>query len=205
MKLISRTTLTLIFSMLTLFSIYGQSSRDQKKLKDPSHIGWGVNLGNIGFSSNTFQFGLGPNIAYRLTESWALGFMMKLDYFYVRYPSYNLKFSAFDLGPTVFTRWKPLLNMDGATPFMQGIFIQGEYERAFIAREATDELGNLILNNKGNRIESVRNGEDYLYVGLGLSNGYPFSTFISIHFNVIDNPQLTRIPFDYRFGFTFNY
>ena len=93
--------------------------------------------------------------------------------------------------------------MDGATPFLKGIFLQAEYERAFIAREKTDEFGKIIVN--GNRIETVRKGEDYMYLGLGASSGYPFSTFVSLHYNVIDKPELTRIPFNYRIGFTYNY
>ncbi len=194
------------FLILILFgSFLHAQSTVRKKEKEPSPIGFGANLGNIRFFNNTFQFGLSPNIAYRFSPSFAAGFMLKADYYSVRYPSFNLRFSALDLGPTVFTRWKPLVNMDGATPFLRGIFIQAEYERALIARESTDEFGNLILNDKGNRIKTVRSGEDYLYLGLGLSSGYPFSTVVSIHYNVIDMATLSRIPFDYRFGFTYNY
>lgn len=196
--------LILAFMVGLLAPLPGQSSQ-QKKGKEPSRFGWGINLGNIGFSNSTFQFGLGPNIAYKLSEPLAIGLMFKLDYYYVRYRSLDLKFSAFDIGPTLFTRWKPFLNMDGATPFMEGLFFQAEYERAFIARERTDAAGNLILNDEGDRILSERNPEDYVYLGIGAASGYPFSSFISIHYNVNDNIQASRIPFDYRIGFTFHY
>lgn len=192
----------IILSFLT--SGRAQTSQ-QKKGKEPSRFGWGINLGNIGFSNSTFQFGLGPNIAYKIGDPLAIGLMFKLDYYYVRYRSIDLKFSAFDIGPTLFTRWKPLYNMDAATPFMKGLFLQAEYERAFIAREKTDAAGNLILNDEETRILSERNPEDYVYIGIGAASGYPFSSFISIHYNVNDNAQASRIPFDYRIGFTFHY
>lgn len=170
-----------------------------------SKLGYGVNLGNIAFAGSAFEFGLSPNIVYKLDEALAVGFMLKLNYFYEKYPQYGLKYSAFDLGPTVFTRWKPLLKIDNATPFMQGLFIQAEYERAYPARPAYDEFGNLILNDNGTTIKTERIGEDYLYVGIGAASGYPFSTFFSIHYNVIDKIELSRSPFDYRIGFTYNY
>jgi hypothetical protein len=203
MKSISQFSLSLLVVLATLVSAQAQASKHPQKKKKESPIGYGINLGNIQFYNSTFQFGLGPNIAYKLGESTAVGFMMKLDYYYIKYRDLGLKFSSFDLGPTVFTRWKPLWTMDGATPFLQGIFLQAEYERAFIARAKTDEFGNIIL--KGDRIEAERHGEDYLYLGIGASSGYPFSTFFSIHYNVIDKPELTRIPFNYRIGFTYNY
>ena len=112
------------------------------------------------FSTNTFQFGLAPNIAYKISEPLAVGFMIKLDYYYIRYPQYDLKFSSFDIGPTAFARWKPLYNLTGGTEFLQGLFLQMEYERAFISRPKTDDFGNVIVN--GNRIVAERNGEDYL-------------------------------------------
>jgi len=170
-----------------------------------SKIGYGVNLGNIAFAGSAFEIGLSPNVAYRFDESFAAGFMLKLNYYYEKYPQYNLKYSAFDLGPTVFTRWKPLVKMDNATPFMQGIFLQAEYERSYPARPAYDEFGNLILNDNGTTIKTERVGEDYLYIGIGAASGYPLSTFFSFHYNVIDKIELSRSPFDYRIGFTYNY
>lgn len=203
--MIRKTTLIVSLIAMSLTLGYGQAPSPRKKGKEPSNFGWGINLGNIGFSTNTFQFGLGPNVAYKLQDNLAVGLMFKLDYYYIKYRSYNLKFSAFDVGPTLFTRWKPFLGTEGATPFMEGLFIQAEYEKAFIARERTDAAGNLILNDNGTRILSDRNAEDYVYIGIGAASGYPFSSFVSIHYNVNDNFQSSRIPFDYRIGFTFHY
>lgn len=175
-----------------------------KKDDEPSRWGFGVNLGNIGFSSTAVAIGLDPNVAYRLEENLAVGFMMKMNYYHAKY--YNtLNYSSFDWGPTIFARWKPLMLAEKATPFMQGIFLQTEFERSYVSREAIDEFGNLILNDDGTKILTEVNAEHYLYVGAGLSSGYPFSSFISFHYNILDDAELSRLPFTYRIGFTWNY
>jgi hypothetical protein len=193
---------TRLYLILLLFAsvpaiLDAQTDKKKPSGKFSQHLGFGANLGNIRFSNYTFQFGLSPNIAYRLGESTAVGIMLRLDYYYERFPEYgNQKFSAFDIGPAAFIRWKPLWTMDGVTPFLKGIFLQAEYERASIARPFLD--GNL-------RVFTMRESENYLYLGLGASSGFPFATHISIHYNVLDDINASRIPFDYRFGFTYNY
>ena len=196
-----------LFLTISCQSLLGQSSAPKVKVEDePSRIGWGINIGSIGFANSNFQLGLTPNIAYRLTESLAAGMMLKLDYYHQKYTQPDVSFSALNYGPTAFIRWKPLWTMEGATPFMKGICIQTEYEKAFFSREAIDEFGNLLLNDDGTKILKDYYSEDYLYVGAVLSSGYPFSTFISFHYNVLDSGQdYTRDPFDYRIGFTMNY
>jgi hypothetical protein len=173
-----------------------------KKEPAEKRLGYGVNLGNISFYGSEFQVGLAPNIAYKLQDQLAVGFMLKLDYYYYKDNYYQLKYSSFDVGPTIFTRWKPLMKTNGATPFMQGLFLQAEYEHASIARPY-DEFGN--INTSGNKIIGFRNWEDYIYVGLGAASGYPFSTFFSVHYNILDDFSHSRQPFSYRIGFTWNY
>lgn len=176
--------------------------------KEPSKWGLGINLGNIGFSNSTVQIGLDPNVAYRLDDAFSVGFMMKLFYYYAKYQTYTgdyINYSSFDFGPTLFARWKPLLKVEEATPFMKGLFLQAEYERAYIAREKTDEFGNLVLNDEGTKILSETNLEHYLYIGAGVSSGYPFSTFFSLHYNLLNSVESSRVPLTYRIGFTWNY
>lgn len=178
-----------------------------KKDDEPSKWGFGVNLGNIGFAGSAVNIGLDPNVAYRLADNFAVGFMVKMNYYHAKYeyPTTTLKYTSFDWGPTLFSRWKPLLKMENATPFMQGIFLQLEYERSFVSREAYDQFGNLILNDDGTKIETVVNEENYLYIGGGLSSGYPFSSFVSFHYNILDEAELSRNPTTFRIGFTWNY
>ena len=169
-----------------------------------SPFGYGINLGNIYFTTYSFQIGLDPNVAYKLDEALAVGFMLKLNYYYEKLTPYGIdaKYSGWDFGPTVFTRWKPLLKAENATPFMQGIFLQAEYERAFISRP-TDEFGNISI--EGDKVIPFKEQENYLYIGAGFASGYPFSSFISFHYNIIDDVELSRVPFTYRIGFTWNY
>lgn len=183
-------------------------SGPEEKASEPSRWGFGVNLGNIAFTSNAVNIGLDPNVAYRLQDGFAVGFMMKMNYYNAKYQvtsTQNLTYTAFDWGPTIFGRIKPLLKANNATPFMQGLFLQAEFERSYVSREAVDEFGNLILNDDGTKIETVVTPEHYLYIGGGLSSGYPFSSFISFHYNLLDNAELSRLPFTYRIGFTWNY
>lgn len=180
----------------------------EKKDSEPSKWGFGVNLGNIAFAGSAVNIGLDPNVAYRFQDGLAVGFMMKMNYYHAKYQvsaTDFLTYTAFDWGPTIFGRIKPLLKAENATPFMQGIFLQAEFERSYVSREAIDEFGNLKLNDDGTKIETVVNAEHYLYVGAGLSSGYPFSSFISFHYNLLDNAELSRLPFTYRIGFTWNY
>lgn len=204
MKSLLRTLFTLALLQAITSTGFSQSVKSDEDDREPSRIGYGVNIGNIRFYNRAFEFGLAPNVAYRLTESLSAGFMLKVDYFFEKYPAYDAKFSAFDLGPTFFTRLKPLWSWDDATPFLQGIFIQAEYEHAFLTRPFVYPDGSPVIGTDG-KVEKGKVEEDFVYVGLGLSNGYPFSTFVSIHYNVLDNSQSLRFPFNYRIGFTYNY
>lgn len=198
MRYCTRLLAIIFFQVFILVALQAQQEEEVEMKSKPVNLGFGVNIGNIRFYNNAFQFGLSPNIALRLGEATAVGLMLKLNYNYQRFPEYrNQKFSSFDIGPTIFTRWKPLWSIDGATPFLQGLFLQAEFERASIARPYIDQSNGDIF--------TVRESENYLYLGLGAASGWPFSSFISIHYNILDDAEATRIPFDYRIGFTYNY
>jgi hypothetical protein len=190
--------LPLIFCQLVVMaSLQAQQDEDKDMKSKSSKLGFGINVGNIRFYNDAFQFGLSPNVAYRLSESTAVGFMLKLNYYYERFRDFgNQKWSAFDVGPTIFGRWKPLYSLE-TTPFLQGLFIQLEYEKASIARP--------FINQSTGDIFTMRESENYGYVGIGASSGWPFSTFFSLHYNLLDDSEATRIPWDYRIGFTYNY
>jgi len=181
-----------------------ETTTTPEKKKEEPRLGYGVNLGALQFAGNTFQFGLSPNVAYKLQEIWVVGFMLKVDYYYFKITdgNQNYKYSSFGLGPTIFTRVKPLWKVNGATPFMKGIFLQAEYEHATIS-QPYDEFGNFIVN--GDKIVGVRRWEDYMYIGAGATSGYPFASFVSIHYNILDDINHSRVPFNWRIGFTWNY
>ncbi len=204
MKALLQFLLAFMVLISTTMTGFSQSVRTEEDDKEPSRVGYGLNIGNIRFYNRAFEFGLAPNVAYRLSESLSVGFMLKVDYFFQKYPIENAKFSAFDFGPTVFARMKPLWSWEDATPFLQGIFIQAEYEHAFLTRPFVYPDGSPVIGSDG-KVEKGKVEEDFVYLGLGLSNGYPFSTFVSIHYNVLDDSQSLRFPFSYRIGFTYNY
>jgi hypothetical protein len=203
MKAIKLLILSSLLVVLTMVNGNSQSKKVPKKGKEPSPIGFGINLGNVSFFNHTFQFGLSPNVAYKVSESLALGLMLKANYYYEKFPVERAKFSAFDLGPTVFARYKPLWGWDNATPFLKGLFLQAEYEKGFLTRYYVDQSGYPIIID--NHVERLKFKEDFVYVGIGASSGYPFSTFVSIHYNLLDDFDSARDPFEYRIGFTYNY
>ncbi|HZV68354.1 MAG TPA: hypothetical protein VFG10_02390 [Saprospiraceae bacterium] len=203
MKAIKYIILSSLLILVTWIHVSAQSNKKPVKGKDPAPIGYGVNLGNVSFFNHTFQFGLAPNVAYKVGESLALGFMLKVDYYYEKFPFEQVKFSAFDFGPTVFARYKPLWSWDAATPFLRGLFLQAEYEKAFLTRYLIYSNGAPVVID--GKLERTKFEEDFLYVGLGASSGYPFSTFVSIHYNLLDDFDSARNPFVYRIGFTYNY
>lgn len=218
MNLVFKSFFALILTLSVVHSAESQTTGKKKwvdpktaeaekeaKKDAPSQWGWGINLGNIYFTSYTFEIGLDPNVAYKLDEALAVGFMLKMNYYYQKDPYAGLKYNAFDLGPTLFTRYKPLMKVEGATPFMQGVFLQFEYEHSFVSRPQYDAFGNLILNDDGTKILSEQTPEDFLYIGLGFSSGYPFASFVSFHYNLLDDISSSRVPFTYRIGFTWNY
>jgi hypothetical protein len=182
-----------------------KAEQEKTKRMEPSPWGWGINLGSIYFTSNSYQIGLDPNMAYRLDDNLAIGFLLKMNYYHTKDPFSKLKYDAFNLGPTLFTRWRPLMKMEGATPFMQSLFLQGEYEHAFLSRPQYDDFGNYILNGNKTKILSDTYGQDFLYVGLGIATGYPAGSFVSIHYNLLDDPYLYGPKFTFRVGFTMNY
>ncbi len=204
MKAIKLIILITLLLLVILINGNAQSKKAPPKAKEPSPIGYGINLGNVSFYNHSFQFGLAPNVAYKVGESLALGFMLKANYYYQKFPEYQVKFSAFDFGPTVFARYKPLWSWDSATPFLRGLFLQAEYEKGFLTRYNVYSNGVPVISPDG-KLDRVKLQENFVYVGIGASNGYPFSTFVSIHYNLLDNFESLRDPFEYRLGFTYNY
>lgn len=199
MRFCTRLVPMILFQVIILASLHAQQEDEVEMKSKPVNLGFGANIGNIRFYNDAFQFGIAPNVALRLGESAAVGVMVKLNYFYQRFQEYdNQKWSSFHVGPTLFARWKPLQAIE-TTPFLQGLFLQAEYERASIAEPF------VVITGQEIDIVTMRETENYAYIGLGASSGWPFSTFFSIHYNVLDDAESFRIPWDYRIGFTYNY
>ncbi len=167
-------------------------SRDDTRRKGDSNLNdllyYGVNVGNIGFGNSAFAVGLSPHVAYKFSEAFSAGFMLKVDYNYQRLNfggGQKTNLNLLDLGPTAFTRFR----------IGEAFFLQAEYERASI------QEGFLV----GTDVVTERHGENFAYIGAGYGGGYPVGTYISIHYNILDDINAARIPWDYRIGITFNF
>lgn len=183
-----------------------KEAKEKSKREGPSRWGWGINLGSIYFTSNSYQIGLDPNIAYRLEDNLAVGFMLKMNYYHTKDPFSGLKYDAFNLGPTIWTRWRPLMLNEETTPFLRSLFVQVEYEHAFLDRPEYDDFGNYILNGDKTKILSDTYGQDFLYIGAGIATGFPAGSFVSIHYNLLDvDPYVGGPQFTIRVGFTMGY
>ena len=174
-----------------------RNAKETKSFTD--NLWYGLNIGNLQFGSNYFSLGAGPMVGYRLIDQLSVGALVKFDYVYIKGTLFsgsqfeNYRFSTLDIGPTVFARYK----------IMDQLFVQAEYERASFQREQISGGGiPVIIDGK---VQKERYGENYMYVGVGYGGGFPFGTYVSLHFNVLDDINSTRIPWDYRIGLTWNF
>ncbi len=169
--------------------------RGEETRKFTDDLWYGVNIGNVQFGTGFFSLGASPMAGYRLFDQFSLGALVKLDYVYIR--GFNsrgevYRYGNLDIGPTVFARYK----------FLDQFFGQVEYERASFQRAQPGVGGPAIIDGK---VQKERYGEDYVYVGVGYGGGFPFSTYVSLHYNILDDIRATRIPWDYRIGLTWNF
>jgi hypothetical protein len=173
------------------FAQRGQSDR-QSGRSFAERVWFGVNLNDLSFGNRTFSFGLTPMAAVDLSEVVSMGIMFKASYYYenlVRQPP-KIKFEAFDFGPGIFTRFR----------VMDQFFAQIEYERAFLDRPQYDSGGFPIIENNEVLTESLE--QNYVYVGGGLSQGGRVRYTLSVHYNILDDIEYVRIPWDVRGGIT---
>jgi hypothetical protein len=169
--------------------------RERETAQFSDNMWYGLNIGNIQFGSGFFSMGISPTAGYRIVDQLSAGVMVKLDYFYERgfgFGGERFSYSTLDFGPTVFTRYK----------IGEQFFVQAEYERAIFQRALGSGGAPVIIEGK---VQKTTFGEDYLYMGVGYGGGYPFGTYISLHYNVLDNIEATRIPWDYRIGLVWNF
>lgn len=172
-----------------------KTKRDKETTTLADQLWYGVNIGNIQFGSGLFTLGASPTVGLRLFDQFSVGAMVKLDYYYERgfgsgFQRYS--FSTLDVGPTVFTRYK----------IGEQFFVQAEYERALFQRALATGGFPLIIDGE---VQKTRFGEDYLYFGIGYGGGYPFGTYVSLHYNLLDKFDATRIPWDYRIGLVWRF
>jgi hypothetical protein len=186
--------------MSSILAAQSRSKPDPDSFLD--RLWLGMHIGNLSFGTNqfgngTFNINLAPVVGLDLIQSkepgprtfftsLSAGMMLKIDYYYSKLnisPQLD-KYTSVDLGPTIFTR---LLTFEK-------VFAQLEFEKATFQRPSSQ-----------NPFENQKFKQDYLYVGLGYSSGEDWRYEISIYYNLLDDFDYIRIPFDYRIAIIYHF
>ena len=186
----------------------GHSKKKKKKTRDEltnrpletdnflDKVWVGGNLSDLSFFNNSFRFGLTPVGAIQLNPVVSAGVMVRLAYRYERlYDFYgnSYKFETFDVGPGVFAKFD----------IMGKYFAHIEFENAFIEQPLIDPSGGIIVEDGKVLKRSIT--ENYLYIGVGFISGGEKAKFLtSLHYNVLDDINYSRIPWDFRIGMLWN-
>ncbi|MDX1477483.1 MAG: hypothetical protein R3301_07225 [Saprospiraceae bacterium] len=187
--------ITVLLAMVALLSTLaeGQSRRsDRDQPTFGERVWFGVDVNDLRFGGGTFTFGLTPMAAVEVANNVSLGLMLKADYYYEKYRFTfpRIKFESIDFGPGVFARFD----------ILDQFFAQIEYEYAFLERAQTDNAGLPIIDQTRNVVLTERIEQSYVYVGAGYSSGSNVKYTISIHYNILDDFDSVKFPWDYRFG-----
>jgi len=157
----------------------------------------GGNLSDLSFFNNSFRFGVTAVGAIELNDFIQAGVMVRMAYRYEKI--YDLsgttsyKFETFDVGPGVFAKFD----------IMQKYFFHIEYEHAFTEVPLYNSFGQILVDDDEVLKTSVE--ENYLYLGIGFISGGEKAKFLtSLHYNILDDGNYTRIPWDFRIGMLWN-
>lgn len=171
---------------------HAQTKKKKKKedleFAEKVWVGGTIN-NNLQFGGGSFAFGLTPMAGYEIIPKVSIGPLLRMDYHYQRlnFTRPYLRFEALDFGPGVFTR----------VDVYRQFFAQVEYEHAFVQVPQFDNAGNYIFDNKRKALKETET-QHYVYVGAGYASGDKVRYGISIHYNVLDDFNYVRIPWDYR-------
>ena len=185
--------LTIVFglslSLLIITTGYAQSSSNKpEKDRLIDQLWFGGNIG-LGFSNSQFgsrfYIGLAPMVGYKITDEWSVGPRFDLSYTHIRQPSTSMidKVSFFNVGAAVFTRYKVFTNF----------FAHVETGINNIPYLDRDAMGNLIV---------VREQRQTVYVGIGYTAG---GGEIVLLYDLNAPQNTAELPFDFRFGFNYNF
>jgi hypothetical protein len=150
---------------------------------------YGGNLG-LGFSGNNFEsvflLGLAPMVGYKITPEFSIGPRVDFSYTYFGYnytPAVNGRLNLFSYGIGPFARFR----------VFKSFFLHGEYQvesRAFPLQTGTG-------------FTRVRDVQDNLFLGIGYNPG---GSELMILYNFYSTRRsYLQPPFDFRFGFTYNF
>lgn len=150
---------------------------------------FGGNIG-LGYSSSQYgsQFfiGLAPMVGYKITDEWSVGPRIDVSYTHIRQPTTSgnpEKLSFFNVGGALFTRYK----------VFNHFFAHLESGINNIPDLVRDQAGNLIV---------VREQRLTALIGIGYSAG---GGEIVLLYDLNTPQNSLELPFDFRFGFNYNF
>ena len=186
----------------------GRSSKKKKKTRSEltnrslesnnfaDRVWIGGNLTDLSFFNQSFRIGLTPVAAIELNKNISAGVLVRMAYRFEKYPDFNgltYKFETFDVGPGVFARFD----------FMGKYFAQIEFEHAFLQEPLLSGGGFIIIED--GKVVKTNVQQNFVYIGLGfLSGSGPMKFLTSIHYNVLDDIDVNRFPWNFRVGMLWN-
>ncbi|MEM1320158.1 MAG: hypothetical protein AAGG75_07875 [Bacteroidota bacterium] len=162
--------------------------------------GGGFNLGFSGNNAfNIFNIGISPMVGYKIIDNVSIGPRVNLQYVHIKgqgsdggiHTSQQLNY-----GLSAFSRFK----------FLENFFAHLEFE--YESNKAPNVLASnpniLAIDRNGDVITTRQNRENF-YIGAGYTSGGIFAYEILILYNTSVPDDSFESPFDYRFGFTYNF
>jgi hypothetical protein len=166
-----------------------RNRENDKSEKLIDKIWFGGNIG-LGLSSSQFEslflIGLSPMVGYKITPQFSVGPRLDVSYTYFGYrtgPDTKEHLNMFSYGIGPFARFK----------IIESIFIHGEYQ---IESRAFPLITSGVLTK-------VRDIQSNLFLGIGYNMGG--SEFVLLYNFYASNRLYLQPPFDFRFGFNYNF
>lgn len=173
------------FLLIILFFNLGMTQNKDKKPNElKNHIWYGINMGNIGISNNSFYTNLSLMGGYKITKSVNIGAIVHGYYTYIWQRGNNPNFNIFDYG------FGGLANIK----VYRNYFAQIEVDQMYLTRYS---------------IGGDNTHSPFLFTYIG--GGYKYRdtdkwTFIvTILYNVNPNSNTEIFPLDYRAAFAYNF
>ncbi|MEL6863412.1 MAG: hypothetical protein AAFP19_03290 [Bacteroidota bacterium] len=183
-----------------------RSSKNDEYFDDKggfAHRLWyGGNIG-LGFSGNSafssFSFGLSPMVGYKIFEQLSIGPRVGFQYTYLKGPTDDGRVHA--IQPISYS-----MGLFGRYKFFESIFAHVEVEFQSEQQVFQNARGELLYDFDEDKIFTERNNRENFYVGAGYHSGSGrFGYEIVVLYNLLIAEDDVLLPWDIRFGFTYNF
>jgi hypothetical protein len=151
----------------------------------------------LGFSGNNlesiFQLGISPMVGYKITDDLSIGPRASLMYIMYRAETFTIDgfqtANLFNYGLGAFARFK----------FARVIFAHAEYG-------FDNQISGLAYNPNTRNWDSSRRLVNNAFLGLGYNSGTGMLGYeIYLLYNLLQEENTINLPFDIRFGITYNF